>query len=88
VIRTADALLDLLAEIALTPGTEEPNAEVRVLAWDHASDEEFTAAWTEFRDAVLARQAAPGTGDDFQAACGRVDAAYRVLGYGPAGGAR
>ena len=81
--RTADALLDVLVEIALEPGTAEPNAGVGTLAWAGHAPDSLAAAWEPFRTAVLDREAADGD-DAMQAASARVDDAYRVLAWGPA----
>jgi hypothetical protein len=76
--RHADALADLLCEIALEPGSAAPGSDVRTLAWGGHSPEEMAAAWEPFRQAVLDREAA-GSEDALQRASVRVDGAYRVL---------
>jgi hypothetical protein len=98
--RTADQLLDLLAERAQEPDSAEPDGQVRVLAWHDHDQEALTAAWYEFRAAVLDRDALvtgrrdwtgadPGAGSQEAAVRrqeARIDAAYSLLAWGPAGG--
>lgn len=94
--RHADALLELLAEVALTPGTAEPGIDVRTLAWAGHSPEELAAAWEPFHRAVREREAmatgerdrtdvdpdAADLADALERASARIDRAYQALVWG------
>jgi hypothetical protein len=56
--RHADALAELLADIALTPGTSDPTPEAWwLVGHHHPSHESMTTAWQAFRREVADREA-------------------------------
>lgn len=100
--RHADALFDLLSDLALVPGSAEVGPEVVVLAWAEHAPEALAAAWQAFRDAVRDREAMatgerdwtsvdPGAADledALRRAAARIGDAYQALAWGPDGAGR